>query len=251
MKLAVISPDMFVVSQLGLSYNMALAQKVLQYSNYEKQFLKAHSLGRFTIMDNGAAENERLTADELVDAAERILADEVIMPDALRLSDATLALTTDARMQRKIPPRYRMVVPQGDSWEEWRWCLDQMHERLMFRTIGVAKHLERLEGGRLAALKYLEQQKYHLMYDIHLLGIWNQPHFEIKQTNFPWVRGIDTGAPIAWAQAGMSMSMAGHHSLDWHKSFSEGVAQSNITIMLGWCQQEVINARQHYESIRS
>jgi hypothetical protein len=135
-----------------------------------------------------------------------------------------------------------MIVPQGSSWELWRWCFLTMYKILdgEFNCVGVAKHLESLPGGRSKALDILAQLR-RGRYHIHMLGI-QTTHWEheIAQCMGYGVRGIDTGAPIAYAQAGWKMDgvLPGRMSLYWREianTNQEEIAEHNVEAMLGAC----------------
>jgi hypothetical protein len=216
MKFAMIaSPKhLHFVRALGFAYHFALGQDLVR-SNEEMIFYRTmHDKGHFIMIDNGAAEPEveRVPFEEIVQVAEEIRADEVIMPDVLRDSGATLSLLS--QHIHRVPPCRRMLVPQGDSWDEWKYCLADMLSRFECRTIGVPKHLERLPGGRARALDWLLKQGFASRYTIHLLGIWINPARELRSAMLAYqrIRGFDTAAPLAYAQNNATLLGTKHYS---------------------------------------
>jgi hypothetical protein len=235
MKLALITdPKGFpFVKDFGLSYHLVLAQYVLEGFKYRDFYKDCHDRGDFIMLDNGAAEEGTLTIDHLVKAAEDIHADEIILPDVMGEYAKTLDLAFDSYVQSIIPPRKRAVVPQGNNIDEWMTCANYFVENMDFRTMCIPKHTERFPGGRLKILHAIKSLGWDTDYNIHLLGVWDNPVYEVAtvQTEFPWVRGIDTAAPFAWAQENVllkSTEHMGHISHVWGKSFNRETLKANI-----------------------
>lgn len=242
MKLAVIAPPEFLneVHHARLSYHMALGQELIRNVAYCDWYRWRHVRGDFIIVDNGAAEpgDERIPFEAVLEAAEYVRADEVILPDVLYDGHQTVAFTTDPNVYNQVPVRSRIIVPQGRSLEEWIECFEAITKRIQYRTIGVAKHLEvSVEGGRPAILRWLRRQNWTDLVDIHLLGIWANPLVEIERASQAWsgIRGIDTAAPIAYAQHKMFIDAVGHYSLDWVEDADRKLVQNNIKTLLNAC----------------
>lgn len=242
MKLAVIAPPEFLneVHHARLSYHMALGQELIRNVAYCDWYRWRHNRGDFIIVDNGAAEpgEERIPFEAVLNAAEYVRADEVIMPDVLFDSDKTIEYTTHPGVLDNVPARNRMVVPQGMSFEEWTHCFEEISKRISFRSIGIAKHLEKnAKGGRAAIIRWLNNFRYTRMCDIHLLGIWENPIEEVNKALTAWkgIRGIDSAAPIAYAQFGKDISEPGHYSLDWVADAHRPLVRKNIQVLLDAC----------------
>ena len=193
---------------------MVLAQYINEDPDYAEFYTRAHERGDFIIIDNGAAEHAGLPFDQVLDAAERVGADEICMPDVLDDGPATVRATLEAA--HLVPPRKRMLIPQGKTWEEWVECLQQIEE-IGGRSIGIAKRYEALPSGRACALGFIHGLGLTRKYDIHLLGFYEDPLRElshIRARRMP-IRGVDSGAPVAYAQHNMELN-DGHASLDWN-----------------------------------
>lgn len=238
MKLATItsSEGFFAIKRAELSYHMVLGQDLVNCTDTHDFYAGRHLRGDFVMVDNGAAEpgEERVPFREIVRAADSIEADEIVMPDVLRDRLGTLELLKDTDTLRLVHPRQRCLVPQGDTWNEWLQCLDYMVEHIPFATIGIPKHLEQLEGGRKYALKHIVQRCYHKHYHVHLLGVWKHPFTEIGQAieTLPMVRGIDTAAPVAYAQNHSFIRDDEHFSVDWKGTVPFSLTLDNIQILL-------------------
>lgn len=216
MKFALITPPYYyeTIAEQNLGYQFVLAQYLEDRKYFEVYEYFRHQ-GHFIMMDNGAAEfGHSIGLDDLEREVKRLQPDEVILPDVLRDRRATLTLTREAL---PLFPRWqRAVVPQGKDWAEWELCARTL-VGWGAATICVPKLLEDYPGGRLKALSIIEENRWHWDHHVHLLGIWEKPLFEIEQVvkNYPWVRGIDSGAPIAYAQAGKSIKHPKRESLQW------------------------------------
>lgn len=238
MKLAAItsSEGFFAIKRSELSYHMVLGQDLVSCADTHNFYANRHLRGDFIMVDNGAAEpsEERVPFSEIVHAADTVGADEIVMPDVLRDKQGTLELLRDIDTIRLVHPRQRCLVPQGATLSEWLQCLDYMIEYIPFATIGIPKHLEAIEGGRKCALEQIIRQGYHKHYHVHLLGVWKHPFTEIGQAieTLPTVRGIDTAAPIAYAQNRSFIRDDVHFSVDWKGSVPFSLALDNIQILL-------------------
>lgn len=227
---------------LGLwtrGYQFALGQELVRNQNYQELFRLAHRNGSFIIVDNGAAEDEAMSFGSIVWAANKVDADEVILPDVLRDGSTTFRWTTDLKALSLVEPRRRMIVPQGDSWDEWRECLRKIDLELRgeYNSIGLAKHLERLPSGRARAARLLRDQGLDVRHHVHMLGVWMDPWFEISRVKhvLPRVRGIDSGLPVACAQNGKVLYPEVRFSLEWHNTPQLVLAQQNIATLDNIC----------------
>jgi len=236
MKLAVISPPQCIhsVMKAQLGYHMALGQELVADEIYERIYTEFSYRGHYIIVDNGAAERADTSFHQIVLAASFVNADEIAMPDVLHDSRGTIKATRAAI--HLVPEHKRMFIPQGVDWKDWKHCLKHL-SRLGGKSIGVPKLLQGLTGGRVEALKIIYDLQLHNTFDIHLLGCNREPLKEIREilVRYDWVRGIDTGAPIAYAQHDNYISSPIRHSLDWNASCNKDIAEQNIQKMMEIC----------------
>ena len=228
MKLAVITPNPTDLCEHRLSYHMVLAQEALRHPAYARWYYEASKRGDFIILDNGTAEGDAVTIDQLIEAANLVRADEIAMPDVLEDSEATIALHMDKHTRTLIPAKRRMIIPQGKDEDEWLSCCETLIENCPAATIGVPKHTERFVGGRSKLIGSISHGREH---NIHALGCYGNPIDEVWAltvcTNN--VRGIDTGAPIAHAQHMEQLCYyTEHRSLGWDVHYNKYVAFLNI-----------------------
>lgn len=244
MELAVISPPAYlpIIADMKLGYHMALGQELVRDKFYRKFYAEMVRRGEHVIVDNGAAEpaEERVPFEDIVEVFHTIGAHEIVLPDVLRDRSGTLELwILHGKIIEQIPVKSRVVIPQGRDVAEWCDCFENAIELMDFRVLGIPKHLERFPSGRVKALEYAVQGYEILPWDIHFFGIWNHPANEIHALRKcrGIVRGIDSGAPIAWAQAGDGIQVPVHQSLSWTKEADTQTIRENIALMRSWCEE--------------
>jgi hypothetical protein len=233
MKYALITPPagFRFVTEYHLGYHFVLSQYCTDYK-YLKFYQRMHEYGHFIMLDNGAAElGASIDISLVIKAAEAVGADEIIMPDVLDDFTGTLSRTSQA--VDLVPLKQRAMVPQGKDWLEWEACARIM-VGMGCATICVAKRYENLPGGRSHGLEIIKAYSWHHTHNIHLLGCYRNPLKEIAAayTTLPTIRGVDTGAAIAYAQAGALLNTSAHHSLDWNDPFDTNLTYNNISLYL-------------------
>lgn len=234
MKLALIgAPNVRpIIEGLGLGYHLVLAQYMTDPA-YKALYREMSARGHFIMMDNGAAElGASISFGDVLDAANVCDADEIIMPDVLDNMEETLRHTVEAL--KHVTSKYRVMVPQGKNWSEWRECAEVMC-RWGCTTIAIAKRYEAFEGGRRRALQILYDLGLHRNHYIHLLGCYSNPLKEIADNMSRFVRGIDTAAPFAHAQHGKPMEYAEHLSYGWGEPMNRELAIQNASRLLDAC----------------
>jgi hypothetical protein len=237
MEYAVISPPQGfdAVVRSGCNWHMVLGQELVR-STETFLFYKHRSYERhFIMVDNGAAEpkHERLPFPLIAKVALALGPAEITMPDVLRDGPATLESTLDKEAMALVPAKQRIVIPQGRTWTEWETCMELLTKTLEFNTLGIAKHLEQLPGGRLTALRILARKPYAHDYDIHLFGVWTHPLAELNAAHCGplRIRSFDTAAAIAYAQHGAPIADDNHFSVDWKAPVDLDMAEFNIGVL--------------------
>lgn len=244
MKLATIAPTKSLYHLVGEGYLFALGQELYKSEEYYTWHMDAARGGRFIIVDNGAAEpeDEREQFPTVAHASLGIYADEIILPDKIRDATWTLEHSLDGDVLRIVPRHKRFVVPQGSNWHEWKDCLRTLMAIAQPVTIGIAKWIDGgvpygLPGGRPKALEIIRELGLHHECNIHLLGVYARPFEEVSAAVkvIPSIRGIDTGAPIAYAQQGAEISDDEHYSLQWNAEVHYTLAMENINRFRDHC----------------
>lgn len=243
MKIAVVTPPsgFLSIDETGLGYHMALGQYLLTDEVYREYYRSLGMRGHFIIVDNGAAENNTPPFDDVVSVANYIGASEIVLPDVINDAEATLALLFDSRALKLVPPHKRFIVPQGKTLSEWFMCFNELTIGIGVRSvanhsyacIGISKYYPAV-NGRAEVLRALFSvlPSWEQPFSVHMLGIAGTPYREILNLvrTAPWVRGIDTGAPVAFAQnhAVINTRTEDSFSLAWEPGFSTTTTTLNI-----------------------
>ena len=199
-------------------YVMCLAHLVKADDRYRKFYAQfAQRKGTFVLMDNGAAEHQQLSNDELLECYDMIGPSEIVLPDTLCDANSTLAKmrgALDLFVEQEHLPYRIMAVPQGKTIGEWRRCAIEMVKDRRINTIGVSKFLQMVTGdawARYNAVEILgglmnEYDRHDL--EVHLLGC-SEPLSVVYKiaTTFPFVRGCDSALGYLFAQAGIHPQM--------------------------------------------
>jgi hypothetical protein len=239
MKLMVIAPPnaLSVLTTMRLSAHLVLAQHV-QDPIYRAFYQSAQRRGAFIMLDNGAGELGRsLPIADLVEAANEVHADEITLPDVLGDADATLSATRAA--MPAVPRKARAVCPHGTTWDEWEACAYAMVQ-WGCATICIGRY-DNLPGGRIPALAIILKNNWQWTHHIHLFGCSEPPLAETRRelAAAPWIRSMDTGAAVAFAQEDCLINDgAGHASLKWGAPFNSRYTEQNIDLLLDICNGE-------------
>ena len=213
MQVATIVPTAYLNLTEDKEYHMALAHLVGKDKQYTTFFENQAYHGRFVILDNGVIETGKpMSIQEIVQKANLIGASELILPDTLDDTEATLDAACEAiPYARQYFKGKLMGVPQGKTLEEWFECAIMMLS-LDIDTIGIPKRLVKI-GGRDARLDVLQRLGWSLRgREVHLLGCWENP-IEVAMINKAAVakqivpiRGVDSCIPYVYARDNMLIS---------------------------------------------
>ncbi len=170
------------VAQITQPYEMYLAHTLIGKPDLQQAIAQKDS---FKILDNGAYElDESIKLMDILDIAQNIGADEIILPDHMFDCDKTIqatlnALETIIAAYEKIPFKL-MAVIQGKTPEDYDYCLQVFKKIKEISTIGIPKKFLRESNPgisrRVCALEragYAKWIKEHEIpdKDIHLLGL--------------------------------------------------------------------------------
>lgn len=248
MKVATILPQNYLHLTADDDYFMCLGHLINEpgYEQYTKFFADRAKEGKYVIMDNGVIEGNQRPIQELAEKAMSIGASEMIVTDVFRDCNATLeAISRDLKVLNNVPHPHVMLVPQGNTLDEWVFCAHQLIKRFGTYdfTIGVPKVLSDIGGrdGRIAALyKLCEVCPVAKHKTAHLLGCWTSP-LEILMLDkiqdsgsrcLPKLRGVDSAIPFVFARAGLRVNAADRPDSDpinfQHSEVSERLLKRNI-----------------------
>lgn len=269
MRIAAVLPEPTVtkwVPTAGVMFGMhlCLAHKVLQSQAYQEAYLQASRRGEYVILDNGAAENgASLGAEELLHAAALVEAKEIVAPDILEDSSATIDLT-EAFIDSMLPELkqtrlHLMIVPQGKTGYEWQICAQTLYGLLHSRylssrvVIGVPKHLDRkVTGGRAAVLTALVGA-WRAPHKFHLLGSGEYLCRDIiAAKQLKQIRSLDSSLPAALAQHNRRLTVGLSRNgvlCDFESSCDEFLLGLNLLEVRKWMSREWICPRDVYSKL--
>lgn len=200
----------------------------------------------YMIIDNGAAEGSSVSDRDLIRAASRMGADEVVVPDVLRDFRATVsrveAFFNEGSYLDLSPATRFMVVAQGSTITGVKKCIDLYMDSFDDTVLGIPRHLLTTLDTKLARVYVLNyiQDKYPDT-TVHLLGtntVWTREVMFIAK-EFPWVRGIDSSMPYNYAIAGKRLDDL--HQVDRPEKYfdyvhnvDEDLLWHNINVFMEW-----------------
>jgi hypothetical protein len=213
MEVATIVPVPYLNLVENYTYHLALTHILKQSKKYSDFYKKQSEKGAYVIVDNGAAEGACEPIETILEYAENIDANEIVLPDHIYDQQSTLHASHEALnyVLKHIPSsgcKKIMVVPQGKNFKEWCDCASIMASWGV-DVIGISKFCTPKYGkkSRLKLTEFLHNQvipEYpHIK--IHLLGCWDFPLeiTEIVQTYK--VRGTDSAIAYVYASNGKAL----------------------------------------------
>lgn len=212
------------------------------------------SSSRYLIVDNSMMElGHSMKLADVIDAAWRVDADEIILPDVFQDRRGTLDLIDESfgsliesgfTRRTAIDKPDLMAVPQGSTLDEWLECYDEIYNLYVpmhVQTIGVPKSLAMDDPeGRIRALQAIQDRWPNRIsqHAWHLLGVWNhasEPELwsmgepiEIARL-FPWVRSVDTSLPV-YGSLGYP-----ERPPVWNSMTLDSVGSSRIAYVVQYC----------------
>ncbi len=213
MKVATILPVPMLFMAEGDNYHLCLTHLVQQSKEYADFFERQSRRGAFVIIDNGAAEGTVQPIQRVVDAAYRVQARELVLPDEIYDMKKTLLLAEDALDYLHYlgdGPRV-MGVPHGETFDEWKKCARELAV-MGVHTLGISKFITPKYGvdARFHAVRFiLECLIPHFpRLSIHLLGCWNHPReigTIVQNLDHPAIRGTDSAIAYVYTAGGVQL----------------------------------------------
>lgn len=180
------------------SMNMFLTHLVEEDEAYRNMAVNHKG---YKILDNSLIELDgALSMQDVLNAAELIKADEVVLPDVFMDGEATIKSTTEALEEYKeeLKQYKTMAVVHGKTEDEWLRTFLYFSERPDVDVLGIPKVMhkqftENWQPGRPSLLgKVIDLTDK----DIHLLGLWNgfnELHY--YGSDLEKIRSMDTSLP--------------------------------------------------------
>lgn len=230
MKAALIPPVSGLKRFGGGGFHLLLSH-LLENPRYFEHYRMARSRGAYLVLDNSAHENgEGNDPELLVYQARSLDAQEIVVPDVLDKSDETIeaAISAHEAWYEMVgdsvmdPNTALMYVPQGENYEAWKFCLENlvrihlfMSERHAMRrdfVIGISKDYECWEGGLMRLLdddvEPLRNDLQHngIRMNVHMLG-WGRDLWALEaiSAKHKWIRSTDSAKPFVYALDGTNL----------------------------------------------
>lgn len=226
--------------------HMVLAHIALKDRAYRDFYRSEAMAGAYIIVDNGACEGAMPYYEDVLQVCAYIGAHEVALPDVLYDSKETVNMSKLWTRSSLSPMYKQMAVPQGTGWDEWADCLRKLAHDTRCEVIGIAKHLEKLVGGRAYAIELINSMLGVDNYHIHLLGVWEHTFLEMDEACGAYrdIRSIDTSTPIAAAQHNEALSNDVRHTIDWDAGVDDAYWFGlNLEIMRRHCITSSLGGR--------
>lgn len=155
----------------------------------------------YKILDNSLIEiGGALSMQDVLNAAEIIKADEVVLPDVFTDGEATIESTTDALEEYKEELKHykTMAVVHGKTKDEWLRTFLYFSERPDVDVLGIPKvmHEQFTENWQAGRPRLLGEVIDLTDKDIHLLGLWSSfDELHYYGDDLEKIRSIDTSLP--------------------------------------------------------
>ncbi len=172
------------------------------------------------IMDNSVIElGVPVSTTTMVRACEIVPPTYVVLPDHLRKLASTIVDTLDTLHKwRDAGLSSFMMVPQGDTPEEFRACVDVFALQSDLALWGVPKIAADVFGWRASLIQYIALSDDR---PIHLLGFTDSMTSDIVCGQAKGVIGIDSAVPIRYGIEGMILDDRVGHNIPRPVSFWE------------------------------
>lgn len=194
------------------AYHLPLAHDVLKHKEeYSSFFSKLPQYGKTVILDNSVIElGNSVTADLLLEAAEYCFATHLVLPDVLQKGPETVrsSISAYASLHGRSGVPKIAVVPQGDTFQEWVRCAEDLDRAIQIDMWCVPRNFEKRLGERTIACDILKMIKH---VPIHLIGFSDYIYRDMLAAQHKSVIGIDSAVPIRIGQDGIIIQLSGNY----------------------------------------
>jgi len=176
-----------------MDMDFVLAHRVIQSSKYRNHYPEQNT---YKILDNGAYESDRMDIYDILEMANNMSADEIILPDIIM---ERLPWEYYNDLIPSLPTNYNyMVVPQGRNPEEWRESYLELSALDGITAIGLPIWLNKEFGARPQVILHMFRRgELNMALDHHLLGLDN--YYELVMYPPGLIRSVDTSMPFSMA----------------------------------------------------
>jgi hypothetical protein len=248
MKVALIAPiELLRYSErFSSGYYMVLPQ-LLGDEDYFKFYARIRG---HKILDNGEAEGVQVHPDKLFQAADVILADEIVVPDVMGDCYATIDRAKAFEHYARENPQYDYIgVAQGKTLNEVRKCLTFLSLQDWVSVLALPRILVNAIGN--TARTYIINRYHRTIMDgftaVHCLGMGH--HLEEVQylADLP-VRGIDTSLPYSMTLANTTLQAGSTYQPRQKDYFDTTLVEdgwpllnANLTTFMEWADDKPVD----------
>lgn len=235
MQLVSITPKNLWQEMFTQDIVMCLTHLVMKYPEYA-EMIKNRPNNCFVMLDNSIIElGESVTLQDILDAAEKVHADEIILRDGYPYAELTrqrIKEDIDYLRKHNLTTKYKiMAVLHGQNLEEFKQTFKFVNSIPEISTLGIPKVLCKWLPSRsraeLASI-FTQTDK-----QIHLLGSWFNLQEEIE-----WpveyrnkIRSIDTCLPSYYIISGKDISEDRDGTIDLEKEYPKLTKEKHDNII--------------------
>jgi hypothetical protein len=213
-KAALIAPKGYETTALWSDIHLALPLLSLRSNmDYLRMLAFARKRGDYIILDNGCAEGQLVTNEELMLFARVIQAHEIVAPDVLDDANKTWELTYKFIENTSGVQDYNiMAVLQGRTVGERMALLESFATINEITALGIPKVTVRQPGSQTRLTTAMAiHNLYPNRFKLHLLGLNEAFPTEMRDVAFPdWIRSMDSAQPYKVTESGQRLSQQAH-----------------------------------------
>ena len=235
----------------GSNRVMLLTHLVEKYPSYVMEALKHPHI--YKILDNSLIElGGALSMERLVDAANAIQANEIILPDVFKDGEATYNSTVNAinwLKEHNLLGKYRlMAVCHGTTRTEFKECFDKLNNLPEIDVIGIPKVMSSMPWIRDRNRRDLKDIFMDSSKEIHFLGSWYNLGELLDLGEDVWnrVRSADTCLPSLDVIQGLGFNDDRNGTIDLEKDYEE-LTDEKYDKFMSDLEREVIRSYLHIE----
>lgn len=200
----------------------------------------------YKILDNGAAESELCSFEELISLAHDLEVDEVVIPDVLGDHNRTVELLHDFKPYAKANSKFKyMGVVQGRSHGEVAQCIMQYAHNDFVSVVALPRVLCRMPDFtkfvRFTLTEFIQDLPECDRLELHILGssMWTKEVLLLADKDR--IRSMDTCMPIVLGAQGAHLEKNPMYTGRYAHYFDLGLdnkqlelANANCNVFLTW-----------------
>lgn len=228
---------------------MLLTHLVEKYPDYVKEALNHPNT--YKILDNSLIElGASLDMERLVAAAEKVKANEIILPDVFKDGVATINKAKESiewLKQHNLLGKYKLnVVCHGYGETGWEYCFNILNHMPEVDVISIPKVTSTwlLDNSR-SSLYYIFKKSHK---EIHLLGVWYNlgEITSLGKESYGKIRSVDTCLPFLDCVQNKGIYQNREGTIDLEKEYPDVTKKQYDTFMDG-LEKEIVNKQLYLE----